>query len=470
MFIEINRNNKIPVKKQLYDALTFKFLNGEIDGGSKLPSTRKLSDELNISRSTILEIYEQLIAEGYLYSSRGSGTYVSENIKTNRQKSEKVRESGKRYDKGKDLISLIAGTPDLDSFPYKAWEKAFHTVLLRNDREIYDYGNDLGYFPLRETLCDYLVNHKGIRCAMDQIIITSGTKDSMNIIASSLKSYFNTLISEYPCVDFIEPVFKAGHYHFIKARVDNEGLVVSSIDMKSPSLIYASPSHQFPLGGTLSIARRQALVEFAEKYDHVILEDDYDSEFRYRGAPINSLFQLNSDRVIHIGTFSKTLCPSLRIGYMVLPVHLIKSVRIYFEKIGNFPCTLNQAVLNEIIMNGSYEKHVYRMTRQYKSKMTILCKTLREKFGKDICINGEFCGLHLVVSFRDCEFSELDRTIFMAEGLEVDFPDDYLLEEKVIRGNKLIVGFGYLTHEEIVTAVNRLEKAINRINGIKEGK
>lgn len=455
MFIEINRNKSVPIKKQLYDALTLKFLNGEVEGGVKMPSTRRLAEDLNLSRNTVLEIYEQLIAEGYLYAARGSGTFVAENI-AKRNVRKVIKDKTEKKNGSVSGISLVAGTPDLENFPLKAWEKALHSLLLRNETVLFDYGSYEGYQPLRESLCQYLANHKGIICESDQIIITSGAKDAMRILASALKPYFQSLLMESPCIDFIEGVFGYYSYRLLPCRVDNEGLVVDEIKEKTPSLIYTSPSHQFPLGGTLSVSRRQQLVTIADEFNHVILEDDYDSEFRYKGAPLNSIYLLNPERVIHIGTFSKTLSPSLRIGYMVVPYHFLKNIRGYFERIGNFPCTLNQAVLNELIINGSYEKHVYKMTRLYKAKMSLLVKRLREIFGKRISINGEYSGLHLAVIFKDVLFSELDLPCFRSGGVEVELLSCYDYGKKISETNTLIIGFGHLGFEEIENAVRRL--------------
>jgi GntR family transcriptional regulator/MocR family aminotransferase len=465
MILDINRNSTIPIKKQLYDALTYKILRGEFEHGQKLPSSRQLSEELNIARNTVVEIYEQLIAEAYLVTRKGSGTFVSETGQIKFHTAAEQKPETKREKRKPDLISLVAGTPDLSRFPQKAWQNAYRDVAYQDQAVLHGYGNAFGYRTLRETLAKYLLIHKGIHASYRQIIITSGTKDALRLLAMSLKGQYNHLITESPCIRFAVSVFKAIDYGILPVPVDQEGLVVDALPANTtPSLIYTSPSHQFPIGGTMSFARRNALIEYARSHGHLVIEDDYDSEFRYRGAPVNALFQLSNDDVIHVGTFSKTISPSLRLGYMVLPEKILEQVRSYQYMVGNPPPTLNQVVVSEMFANGSYEKHLYKMNKIYKVKMAAITKYLRAVFGDtNVTINGENSGLHISVKFDDISFSGQHQQIFSSHGIRVNLCSDYAMDGKDELCDTLVLGFGHLQLDEITKAVTGLKNAIEEI-------
>ena len=461
MFIEINRNSKISIKKQLYDALTYKILNKELKHGQKMPSSRQLSSQLSIARNTVTEIYDQLVAEAYLKTQQGKGTFVAKVGHCKLCCDDSCDKKEDHASLKEDCINLIAGKPDLSSFPLKSWHSAFRNVFEKGSISLYDYGDMLGYKPLRKSLVKYLKYHKGIYCGYEQIIITNGTKDALRLIGLSLKDKFSNIVIESPCVDFAESVFKSCKYNIISAHADKQGIIVNNLNTTTASLMYVSPAHQFPLGGTLPISRRQKLVEFVTTYNHIILEDDYDSEFRYKGAPVNSLYQLCSDNVIHLGTFSKTLCPSMRLGYIVIPQHLISDFKGYRYSAGNPPNTINQAILSELIINGFYENHIYKMTKVYKTKMKLISQKLHVSFGNNIEINGCALGLHISVEFKNVVFTENDKSIFIEEGIEVDLLKDYYWDRNQDKCNTLILGFGHLNLDDIEEAVNRLVKAID---------
>ena len=463
MYLDIDRNSVISIKKQLYNALTEKILNGELERGRKLPSSRQLSQNLNIARNTVIEIYEQLTAEAYLKTERGSGTYVAAVRQSPLSRKVQVQKTNRSSEESSDIISLIAGTPDLDSFPQKAWQNAYRDVLLGAQSSFYGYGNPHGYQPLQRSLARYLAVHKGINCSYEQIIITGGTKDALRLLALSLQDQFQNLMTEALCINFAPHIFRALGYQIIPVPVDAEGIVTEKLQEEIPSLIYTSPSHQFPLGGTLSIDRRQALLSFARQYGHIVIEDDYDSEFRYRGAPVNALFQLDTQNVIHVGTFSKTLCPSLRLGYAVLPENLMSVVKGYRYQVGNPPATLDQVALNELIVNGAYEKHIYTMNKIYKAKMTALTEGLEEAFGKAITINGSSSGLHISVDFADLLLKPQHRFVFFDHGVVINLINDYRHDGETEPSNTLVLGFGHLKLGEIPQAVTRLKSAIEQI-------
>ena len=335
MFIDIDRNSRIPIKKQLYDQLTYMILNKEILHGEKLPSSRDLASSLKIARNTVIEVYEQLAAELFITTRKGSGTFAvcRKQCCTKKHQKEKTQKAPKEH----TGISLLTCIPDLSSFPKQPWIQATRKVVSKDDPDLIGYGDTTGYLPLRQALQKYLKTHKGIHCSEEQIIICGGTKDAIILIALSLKHDINTLLMESPGVPFVPNIFHALGYHIDPIAVDDTGIVTDKLQQKQRSIIYTSAAHQFPLGGTLTIERRYELIDFAAQNSHYIIEDDCDSEFRYRGAPVNSLFQLNSENVLHLGTFSKTICPSLRLGYIVIPERLITKLTQSMELLGNPP-------------------------------------------------------------------------------------------------------------------------------------
>lgn len=463
MFIAIDRNSNISIKKQLYDALTFKILNKELSDGQKMPSSRQLASQLSIARNTVTEIYDQLVAEAYLVPKQGKGTFVAKvrDCKVNCQ-SETCTDDAP-LPQNENVISLIAGVPDLNNFPKKAWQNAHRNIIKEKNANLYGYGNPYGHKYLRKSIAKYLKHHKGIHCTYQQIIITGGTKDALRMIALALNKDYKNVIIESPSVGFVQEIFKSCRNNIYPAKVDKQGIATNKLSMTTQSLLYVSPAHQFPYGGTLPIGRRQELVNYAKKHNHIILEDDYDSEFRYKGAPVNSLYQLCSDNVIHLGTFSKTLCPSIRLGYAVIPTQFLQDIKNYRYLSGNPPDTQNQAALSDLIETGAYEKHVYKMTKVYKAKMKLITTTLEEIYNGDISINGCAIGLHISIEFKNINFTIEDKPIFIKQGIDIDLASEYDWKSNTNKSNTLIMGFGHLSQEEIHEALIRLEKAIKVI-------
>ncbi len=462
MFVLIDRNSPKSIKKQLYDSITKKILNGELKAGVKIPSSRHLSIHLNIARNTVREIYDQLVAESYLETVQGKGTYVAclekHLIKEKKEKSEMYTLNAATD----NLISFIAGTPDLSEFPRMKWMSCLKKSVADIESVILDYNGFDGYKPLRKTLSEYLLRHKGINCSYENIIITNGTRAALSLIALYYKKKVENIIIESPAVNFALDIFNIHGYLIKPVKVDEQGILTNQLPRSKNCLIYVTPSHQFPFGGTLSINRRLTLIKYAQENGHLILEDDYDSEFRYKGAPVNSLYQLSPEKVIHIGTFSKTLAPSLRLGYMAVPPAIYIEIKKFYESIFETPNMIVQMVMNEIITSGEYEKHIYKMRRIYKKKLNTLIRILTEEFNDQIKINGENSGLHISVEFNNIFFNKDDKEIFTKYGLIVDYDSDYMLQCSV-KSNIIILGFGHLTEEKIIAGVKKLKKAVEEI-------
>ncbi len=507
MFIDIDRNSQVSIKKQLYDALTTMILDGTLACNEKLPSTRVMAEELNIARNTVVEIYEQLTAEAYLESITGKGTYVAK-IDTNarlREVQQGRNQSGKRFSANCDTtvkhtkqrldngfyseshpnhssgyISLVAGHPDLNHFPSKLWLSSIQECLYDYDNRVLGYGDPKGYLPLRRTIVDYLHKHKGIRCVADQVYITNGTSGALNTIGMAFKPSFKRLVTESPGIHFVANIFKSYEYDICPVEVDELGMCVEKlIEAGNPinSLIYTTPSHQFPLGGTMPINRRQQLIDYAAKENHIIIEDDYDSEYRYHGAPVNAIQLLGPEQVIYLGTFSKTLAPGLRIGYMIVPMRYANAFNDIYNMTYKHVQTMDQYALSKLMSNGAYEKHIYKMRRLYKKKSVVLCQTLEKCFGNAIVIRGRHSGLHIAVVFKNQVFTFDSHQLFNEHGLEIDVLSDYAInpeakikntddmdkETKALSTDTLIIGFGHLDEAAIEEGVKRLRKAVRLI-------
>lgn len=462
MFIELNRNSGIPVKKQLYDAITSKILQGELAKGEKLPSTRELSYQLNIARNSVIEIYDQLISEAYLETVSGKGTFVCEgrDVLLYRDVLPSSRKPGKALKR--NHIDFGSGVPDLGAFPRKVWMRALKESLEVASEAEFGYLSVFGYRPLRSSLAQYLLKYKGIRCSNEQIVIVNGTSDAIVLLAMLFRKTISQVLIESAVVSFVPDIFREFGYGIVPVKVDQSGICTDHLPETEAGLIFTSPSHQFPLGGTLSVERRRMLADYAKAHSHYIIEDDYDSEFRYVGAPVNSVYQLAPENVIHLGTFSKTLAPFLRLGYMVLPRQLIPQVRRMQSLLYRRVNIHSQMALNCLLEQGIYVRHVNTMCKLYKRKMLIITNALHHEFGDFIEILGTSSGLHIAVVFPKPIFSSKSRAVFLQHEVDVELLTDYSIERQE-ECDTLILGFGDLAEDVIREGIRRLKASVDEL-------
>ena len=462
MYIELDRNSGIPVKKQLYDAITLKILQGELVKGEKLPSTRELANQLNIARNSVIEIYEQLASEAYLETIGGRGTFVCEGrggitdscaLPEHKKPDKAVKSS---------CIDFGSGVPDLGAFPRKAWLRALKDSLDRAEDAELGYNPVFGYQPLRRSLAQYLMKYKGIRCLYEQIVIVNGTADAIALLAVLFRKTVSEVLVESAVVSFVPDIFREFGYRIVPVKVDQSGICTEDLPETKEGLIFTSPTHQFPLGGTLSFERRRKLADYAKAHVHYIIEDDYDSEFRYAGAPVNSVCQLAPENVIHLGTFSKTLAPFLRLGYMVLPIQLVPQVRELQSLLYRRVNTHAQMALNLLFEQGVYVKHVNAMCKLYKRKMLTITSALRREFGDRIQVLGASSGLHVAVVFPERIFDSESRAVFLHHEVDAELLSDYTIEMQETC-DTVILGFGHLAEAEISEGIRRLKAAVDEL-------
>ena len=460
--IKIIRNHELSLTRQICDQLRKSIETGNLKCGERLPSTRQMARELNVSRNVVLEVYEQLTAEGYLESRVGSGTYVAGNI--NRKINNPPNAAGyeKREDitdnkqMGADLIYFASGIPDLKLFPGKIWSKYIKEAFLEEDQSLYSYGNISGDIRLRRVLTDYLFRLKGIQCTLEQILIVSGSSEGFILMAKVLSDTYNSVFVEEPTVNFIKNIFLDQGYTIKPVNVDDDGINTKELEKEEErNLAIITPSHQFPTGSILTIQKRQRLIEFAERTDSFLVEDDYDSEFRLKGIPIPPLQVLNPSRVIYVGTFSKNCYPGLRLGFLVVPVQLLNKFMEVKRKLNMYTPMTKQRAMAGFIAGGHMERHIYTMKKIYKKRRELLHSLLVERFKNNIRIKGDETGMHLQVEFTNPGLSNLDWDEAKKYGVEVDSFAEFCLNKGTNR-NKIVLGYGNLSDNEIQEGVNRL--------------
>lgn len=466
LWIPIDRSLDIPLNRQVYQQIRKKILNGELQSGEKLSSTRELSSELQVSRNVILEAYDQLLAEGFLVSQRGSGTFIAKGtfLKQHAKPSTfHVLDKLEGKNNADNIINFRSGIPALDLFPRKTWLKMSQNVW--NDAASSNFGYDIpeGRLELRQALSRYLLKTRGVDCHPEQIVITSGATQALTIVARLLLSPNDLAFIEDPITNDIQTIFKAAGSSLYPIPVDEYGMKTSLLpEGKNPKFIFVTPSHQFPLGGTLPIQRRIQLVNYARKNNCYLIEDDYDSEFRYEGPPVSSLQGLDPERVLYVGSFSKILSPALRIGYLILPIHLIEKCRRLKWFSDLHTPSLDQLILARFITEGYLERHITKMKKFYKNQRDYLIHCLNTTFSNKINILGYSTGLHLIAELEDIHFSEELLEKVEHFGVKVYPVEDHSIE-KGNYPNRIILGYGHLSKEDIQEGVSKLYQALYTI-------
>ncbi|MBE9214744.1 PLP-dependent aminotransferase family protein [Plectonema cf. radiosum LEGE 06105] len=478
--IALNNNSSKPLHQQLYEQLRQAILSGRLTPGEKIPSTRFLAKSLSISRFTVTTTYEQLLNEGYLETVTGSGTFVCkqlpddliysnpiENIDKINRSSIKLSMYGNtlvntanvpRITEPKLEINFRYGTPALTEFPVKLWRRLLSHYCNTNLNWL-DYSTEPnGYQPLRAAITDYLTRSRAVNCVPEQILITNGTQQALDLILRLLIEPGETVAIENPGYLSAKIIFETQNARILPISVDNYGLVVQELVNYTPQnirLVYITPSHQFPTGAILPLQRRLELLNWAQQTGGLIIEDDYDSEFRYSEKPIPALQGLDqSDSVIYIGTFSKVLFPSLRIGYLVLPKSLVPIfTRAKWLCDRHLPI-LEQQVLADFIESGYLERHLRKMRSIYDKRRQSLVKSLKEHFGKSAEILGEKAGIHLMVRFKTNLSDEeiIQRAAKVGIGMMSANPH-YLLNHPT---GEFIFGYGELTESQLTEGICRL--------------
>ena len=462
MWINIDKNSNTPLIRQLYNQIKQLILDGQLAADEKLPSTRKLAMNLGISRSTVLDAYNQLIAEGYLQGNHGSGTVVSGGIDIffiPLKKPDKKHDLSVTLKKEPEtmVIDFQSGVIDSSLFPLRQWKKAYQRSFDQISETAFYYHPCAGVLKLRRTIADYLLRTRGLHCQPDNIVIVSGATQGLALISALFHDQQQSVLIEDPTHPGLRKIIERSKLSLIGIPVDDRGMVTDLITpFLSPAFIYTTPSHQYPLGGILPIQRRQKLIQYAIAHDAYLLEDDYDSEFRFEGQPVSSLYELNPDRVIYLGTLSKILTPAIRLGYLILPDKLIEPY-LELKKYSDVHSeAFTQYALSEFIENGELEKHIWKMKKIYTKKRQHLIAELSRCYPNDFEIKGHAAGLHMVVHFNGVVFDDTLINHINSQQVRVYPIANYVFGNKAAYTSDILLGYAHLSFAEISMGITRL--------------
>lgn len=453
LHINIDKEIKQSLSQQICNAIKSYILQGILKPEEKLPSSRELASYLNVSRNIVIESYEQMIAEGYLYSKNGSGTYICEGLKMQRlQVSEKEDSQIIRKKQCRDIISFRTGIPDLKAIPIGKWAQMYHQICYDVKSYDMDYQDSIGDYEFRVQLSLYLNRARGTSAYPDNIIITNGAAQSFNLLCQLIPKDSYALV-ENPVSSGILHTLKSNNVNVQPIELDEHGMITEELPVIPPKLIFTTPSHQFPTGVILPARRRIELIKYAKHHDAYIVEDDYDSEFRFEVNPIQAMQYLDPERVIYVGTFSKTLMPALRIGYMILPKALFEQVRKAKYMNDIYSPILEQKALAKFIETGAFDHHIITMRKLYLKKRNYLIDCLRNTFGSKVRITGADAGLHFIVTFNSIVFTHNLIIELEKSGVEICTLSKYCLKSSSLNKSSLVFGYGNTKIEDMEKGV-----------------
>jgi GntR family transcriptional regulator / MocR family aminotransferase len=425
--IVIDRRDAPPMHRQICEWFESAIAEGRIRSGGRVPSSRGLAAELGVSRGAVVSAYEQLHAEGYFETSVGAGTRVARSIPIEHPtirrkrhlekhavpaKNEVPRQISDRATLWKNqstqpslnaLGAFAVSLPALEHFPVNVWSKLIALNSRSVSRTMLAYGDAMGYGPLREAIADYVRTVRGVRCDASQVLVTSGSQQGLQIASQALINAGDRVCMEDPGYPGAWQAFAMANAEIIPINLDAEGILVPELERKGKCarVVYVTPSHQFPMGMTMSLARRTLLLNWASYNGTWIIEDDHDSEYRFDSKPIPSLQSLDAhSRVLYMGTFSQAMYPALRLGYLVLPKDLTTACAAARDCMDMFSPTLNQSVMADFICEGHFARHLRRMRMIYIERRKVLIDALQNNLRDSVEIVGAEAGMHLVILLR----------------------------------------------------------------------
>ncbi|MBA0037047.1 PLP-dependent aminotransferase family protein [Pantoea sp. BIGb0393] len=458
------------LQQQLFQRIKQAILTGKLAPGTRLAATRQLALDLNVSRNTVMAVWSQLQAEGFIISDRQGSRignmalqaadkepYASSEITLSPRIAE-LRSSHRTFSQE---MALRPGVPSLAHFPLAQWRRALNRVMLHQPQQLLGYGDPLGERTLREALAQHLALARGVRCTPEQIVITEGAQQALTLCVALLSSPGDIGWIEEPGYRGAKAAMRLGDMQIEPVNVDSQGLAANPQDwqQRRPRLIYTTPTHQYPTGAIMSAPRRLALLAAARENQTWIIEDDYDSDFRYSGEPIAAMQgMMQPTPVIYVGSFSKTLFPALRLGFMVLPPQLLAPLRPALHELlrgGNRP---EQQALALFLRSGDFSRHLSKMRRLYRQRQATLRQALQQTLGAKVAIQGGECGMHLVLSLPDDQndMALVDRLIH--SGYAPGALSGFYLGENKQQG--LVLGYGNTSTSQITAGVAQLARLL----------
>lgn len=462
----IDRDSKTPIYQQIYEQLKRDILTGNIPVNARIIATRALARELQVGRNSVENAYDQLRLEGYITSKPGAGYIVNKlEFDLMEKPAEAYRQNESQFKRlspfdHKIKYSFQYGELDESSFPKKLWRTYTAHVLDGPLSNSWNGSSDgKGDFGLRQQIKQYLYVSRGVKCETEQVILCSGTQSALEIVVR-IFSGEKTIAMEEPCYEGARAVFQCNGFQIQPVPVGEDGIDLLRLSSETVPMVYLTPSHQFPKGAVMPIHNRLEILNHARKRDMIIIEDDYDSEFRYKGRPIPSLQSIDqAGRVIYIGTFSKALSPGLRMSYLVLPAWLLAA---YDEKYNGYECTIplmEQKILYHFMKDGHWEKHLRRVCLSQKRKHDALVAAIGKVMGDRVNVYGHHAGLHLLLEFKNGEQEDILVKEALKYGVFVSPVSPSWLEKSNYKTHCVILGYGGIKEEDILPAVEGLNKA-----------
>jgi GntR family transcriptional regulator/MocR family aminotransferase len=462
--------------EQLTRALKRGILGGHLRGGSKLPATRDLANDLSVSRNTVLTAYDLLCTEQLAIPRGGSGTYVAHNMgpRTSPSASHTVGPQSRYAARTRQLgptnlartqppvrYDLHCGEPLLSPALASAWRIELGKAAMHTDLR---YATLQGLASLRQAICDHIARRRGVLATPDDVVIVSGTQQALSLVARVLLDEGHRAVIEDPRYELVFQVLRAQGCRIVPVRTDGDGLVTSELPTTSVRLVYVTPSHQFPSGSTMSLPRRMELLAYASERRCWILEDDYDGEFRFDSKPIPALRSLDvRDRVIYVGSFSKIVSPSLRLGYVVCPKALLGDL-VAAKKLDDLGCpAIEQAAMAEFIKSGRLERHLRRGTVELRRRRNCLIEGIRNHAGERIRLIDSRAGMHLTGWLPGFTYARFERLIELGRqrGLGLHAIHHFYRVPPETPG--LILGFASLSPIQISNATKILGACIDEV-------
>jgi len=482
--IELDRSSHQSLQGQIFEQFRRLILSARLKPGTPVPASRALAEQLGASRNTVLLVYDRLIAEGYLQTREAIGTYVSFDLPetclaASRSVTSPTPAQGESsahlaipfIGRAQAVVSARSlafdfwlGRPDPHSFPIKTWRRLINKALATAGARLTEYRDPGGLPELREAIADHLGAARGISVSPEQVIITAGSQEGLNLVARLFVRDGTLVATENPCYQGAAFLFESYCAKLVPVPVDEAGLDVEQLPKDGVMLVYVTPSHQYPLGFTLSLERRLKLIDWARRCGAYIIEDDYDSDFRYRGSPLTALMGLDEDGcVMYLGTFSKSIGAGLRLGYLVVPKALAQAARTAKALLDNGHPWLDQAVMAEFIRGGYYANHLRRIRHLYNERRDCLVEELRRHFG-DVRLSGLESGMHLAWHLPEHypSASELQNLALgqgvgiysLGSGAAYDYGGcDY-------SGRTVVLGFSSLDEYQIRAGIQRIAAAL----------
>lgn len=480
--IVVDSTSPVPLTQQVYEELRQLILSGKLQAGEKIPSSRALAEHLGISRPTVTEAFEQLLAEGYVQARHGSGTFVSKDLPDGKKtvKSSRQRLSSKtprlqlsKYGRSIEArpatprslpeceISFYYGRPAFEEFPLGEWARSLWRHARLPDIRTMDYASDArGHASLRQAIAEFVHRHRGIECNAGQVLVAMGLQQALDLVTRLHVEPGDTVVVENPSYPGAWDTFTAHGGELLPVPVDESGLIVDRLpDAKTREckLVYLTPSHQFPTGAVLSLARRLELLAWAARAGALIFEDDYDSEYRYEGRPIQALKALDQHgSVIYVGNFNQVMFPGLNLCYLILPEHLVELYESARWLAGEQLPVQVQAAVASFMQDGHLDRHIRRLRALYGERRQTLLDALSRHLGKRVSVSGDNAGVFVLARFTT---KLSDRAIIEAAsktGVGLISTKDFYLGPA--HGKEFILGYGNLTARQVEEGVRRLAR------------